>query len=147
MKTTVPVSQTGTAAVITAGDAESITIMTVGIRIAAADAGMETGEDASGPRKTAAGAGMISGRNRDLSKDPLCSTRIPTAAATSRKITTVTEKMCGKPHIFLSVGNGLRGMPVCIFGGAREPFSAPGHLISKSRQSTCKTGTGGETYP
>lgn len=121
--------------------------MTAGIRIAAADAGMETAEDASGPRMTAAGAGMISGRNRDLNKDPLCSTRIPTAAATSRKITTVTEKMCGKPHIFLFLRvTGQEGTPARIFGGAREPFSVLGHLISKGRQNTCKTGTGGETY-
>lgn len=120
------VSQTGTAAETMAADAESITIMTAGIRMGDADAGMETAEDASVLRKMAADAEMISGRSRVLSKDLLCSTKILTVAATSRKITTVTERMCGKPHIFLYKG--------CL-RNFWEPFASVRHLISKSRQS------------
>lgn len=85
-----------------AAGAEKTTVTaTAGIRIADADARMATAEDANALRKIPADAEMISVRNRVLNRDLLCSTRIQTADATNRKITTVTEKMCGKPHIFL----------------------------------------------
>ena len=82
------------------------TTVNAGIRTAgAAAAGTGTTADANGRKRIPAAAETISARNRVLNKDPLCSTKIQIADAINRKITTVTEKMCGKPHIFFHRDN------------------------------------------